>query len=234
MYPWISSRFFCSSLSPKSHVQKEARLLCGIRTAIEPTILIYHWIPIISNSDNCDIRRISHCFKPHFQLLDLILFQWFFDFSLRPSLLNPWDDFHPSMYLLPCDNPRAVSYTWMNVSCTTSCAKSLSSSRMAHMPTSIELYSSIIRKSSVSKALPGTKVLPVTLFHPPFTYQDVKNRENSYSFSCSYKNFSKTAFRARRKRVWPKNQKSVPHPCYFAASVLCRCTDEVHRALRHL
>ena len=86
------------------------------------------------------------------------------------------------------------------------------------MPTSIELYSSIIRQSSVSEALPGTKVLPVTLFHPPFTYQDVKNRENSYSFGCSYKNFSKPAFRARRGRVWPKNQKSVPQPCYFAAS----------------
>ena len=86
------------------------------------------------------------------------------------------------------------------------------------MPTSIELYSSIIRQSSVSEALPGTKVLPVTLFHPPFTYQDVKNRENSYSFGRSYKNFSKPAFRARRRRVWPKNQKSVPQPCYFAAS----------------
>ena len=204
-----------------------------MHTASKPIILIY-WIPIISNSDNCDIRRISHCFKPPFQLLDPILFPRFFDFSLRPSLLNPWDDFHPSMYLLPCDNPRAVSYTRMNVSCTTSCAKSLSSSRMAHMPISIEPYSSIIRKSSVSKALPGTKVLPVTLFHPPFTYQDVKKRENSHLFVRSYKNFSKTAFRARRKRVWPKNQKSVPHPCYFAASVLCRCTDEVHRALRHL
>ena len=86
------------------------------------------------------------------------------------------------------------------------------------MPTSIELYSSIIRQSSVSEALPGTKVLPVTLFHPPFTYQDVKNRENSYSFGRSFHNFSKPAFRARRRRVWPKNQKSVPQPCYFAAS----------------
>ena len=41
---------FCCSLFPKSHVQKEARLLCGIHTASKPTILIYHWIPIISNS----------------------------------------------------------------------------------------------------------------------------------------------------------------------------------------
>ena len=86
------------------------------------------------------------------------------------------------------------------------------------MPTSIELYSSIIRQSSVSEALPGTKVLPVTLFHPPFTYQDVKNRENSYSFGRSYKNFPKPAFCSRTRRVWPKNQKSVPQPCYFAAS----------------
>ena len=86
------------------------------------------------------------------------------------------------------------------------------------MPTSIELYSSIIRQSSVSEALPGTKVLPVTLFHPPFTYQDVKKRENSHPFGRSYKKFSKPAFRARRRRVRPKNQKSVPQPCYFAAS----------------
>ena len=41
---------FCFSLFQKFHVQKEARLLCGIRTASKPTILIYHWIPIISNS----------------------------------------------------------------------------------------------------------------------------------------------------------------------------------------
>lgn len=33
---------FCFSLFQKFHVQKEARLLCGIRTASKPTILIYH------------------------------------------------------------------------------------------------------------------------------------------------------------------------------------------------
>ena len=53
---------------------------------------------------------------------------------------------------------------------------------------------------------------------PCFTYLDVKKRENSHPFGRSYKNFSKPAFHACRRRVRPKNQKSVPQPCYFAAS----------------
>ena len=99
-----------------------------------------------------------------------------------------------------------------------SCARCLSPSSTVHVPVSIAPYVSIIRESSASEALPGTKVLPITLSHLPFTYQDVKNRENSYSFGRSFHNFSKPAFRACRRRVWPKNQKSVPQPCYFSAS----------------
>ena len=46
----------------------------------------------------------------------------------------------------------------------------------AIVPVSIAPYVSIIRESSASEALPGTKVLPITLSHLPFTYQDVNFR----------------------------------------------------------